>query len=246
MGFWAIAFAGLLLVDWIISGGYITKASVTLGYFRKNNAHLNSAYWYSFWAAFLTWGLIALVIILIIAAISAGVALFGSGVGEVGVAGAGGAAELGAAGEEFSVLEREAMSEEKNVSNYFNKAKNSYNKHQKSGRGRRGKKGKKKKKNGKTSKVVTWVFLISSIILVSITGVLSAVTASEIKSSGFPIGNGTQLKSAYDSAIIAASLSLGAVGFLLIGAIVYAVYTNKKKNPKPNSQDVQEMYPMGG
>lgn len=63
MNFW-IAFAGLVLIAiWITAGGFVTQAS-TLFHADKNvNEFSHRAYWYTFWAAFVTWTLVGLALI---------------------------------------------------------------------------------------------------------------------------------------------------------------------------------------
>lgn len=242
MGFWVVMFSLLLLADWVVSGGFITQCNVFVGYYRKNNSHLNSAYWYSFWAAFLTWFLIGFFIVLVIYAIVGAVVLFGTGVGEAGVAvggaGAGGAVGVealaggeAAFGGEALMAESEAAESEGSLQ----QALKSYQKYfgsnsRKKPTRKQTKAQKKEKKKGKTGKILSWALLIISLILVLITGILSAIAASEIQAAGkdgFNIGAGSQVGKAYDDAIIAASLSLGAAGLLIIGMITYAVYIHK-------------------
>ena len=78
-------FAIILLIIWIIAGGFVTQANVFLTKFRKDSK-INQAWWYTFGAAFTTWTLIGIFIILIILSVVGVVALFGSGVGEAGLA----------------------------------------------------------------------------------------------------------------------------------------------------------------
>lgn len=63
---WLIAFLILLLVIWIVAGGFITQASIYLTPYKGKDDYLNSAYWFTFWAAFVTWFIVAVVIIIII------------------------------------------------------------------------------------------------------------------------------------------------------------------------------------
>ena len=98
--FWNFLFAAVLMLIWIIAGGFVTQASVFLTPFKNKDDDLNRAYWFAFWAAFITWSLVGIFIILIILSIIGVVALFGSGVGEAEVAVEGGAVtaeEIGAA-----------------------------------------------------------------------------------------------------------------------------------------------------
>lgn len=84
--FWNFLFGAILVVIWIVAGGYVTQASVYLTSYRNNDDNLNTAYWFTFWAAFVTWFLVGVFIILVILSIIGVAALFGSGVGEVGLA----------------------------------------------------------------------------------------------------------------------------------------------------------------
>lgn len=81
--FWNFAFGVILIILWIIAGVYVTQASIKLTSYRNVDEHLYRAYWFTFWAAFTTWFLIGLFILLIILSVFGVVALFGSGVGEV-------------------------------------------------------------------------------------------------------------------------------------------------------------------
>ena len=64
--FWNFAFGAILIIIWIISGGFVTQANVFLGPYKNKDQYLHSAYWYTFWAAFVTWTLIGIFILLII------------------------------------------------------------------------------------------------------------------------------------------------------------------------------------
>jgi uncharacterized membrane protein len=76
----------ILIVTWITSGVFITTANIQLSDSKNKDPFLNRAYWMSFTAAFITWFLVAAVVLLIVLGIIGVVALFGSGVGEAGVA----------------------------------------------------------------------------------------------------------------------------------------------------------------
>lgn len=75
---WNFIFGAILIIIWIIAGGFITQANIYLTPYKDTDPNFHEAYWSSFWAAFITWGLIALFILLIII-------LFATGVGEVGL-----------------------------------------------------------------------------------------------------------------------------------------------------------------
>lgn len=84
--FWNFAFGAILIIIWIVAGGFVTQANTYLHHYRNDDKYMHSAYWYTFWAAFVTWTLIGIFILLIILSIIGVVALFGTGVGEAGTA----------------------------------------------------------------------------------------------------------------------------------------------------------------
>ena len=108
--FWNFLFGTILIIIWIIAGGFITQANIYLTTYKDIDPDFHEAYWSTFWAAFITWFLIALFILLVILAIVGVVGLFGSGAGEVGLA----AEEASAAEEEASIYEKSAKKSLKN------------------------------------------------------------------------------------------------------------------------------------
>lgn len=262
----------------------ITACNVTLGHFKNNDPNLHSAYWLSFWAAFVTWTLIGLTVFAVfyvVVFVAAGtVVLFGSGVGEVGVAGAGGAAaveggvvaaeagvvgiEAGEAGlvgveaaEAASTAEegietarsaekvgKEAKEAEKEESD-LSKARRQYqNKKQKQTKT----KAEQEKEATETpeerqeqddldllnSQGVSWImtgFLLMALGLVITTGILSAITASNINQSEYFQQNqdNASLQQAYKYAVISASMCLAAAGLLVLGFIVYYIMREQHK-----------------
>jgi hypothetical protein len=84
--FWNFIFGSILVIIWIIAGVYITQSNIYLEPYANTDGDLNRAYTFAYWAAFITWFLIALFIVLIILSVFGLIALFGSGVGEAGVA----------------------------------------------------------------------------------------------------------------------------------------------------------------
>lgn len=88
-----IIFGLILIVIWIIAGVYVTMASLALRPYRDYDEKFHRAYWFLFWAAFVTWTLVGIFVILIIATVVGVAALFGTGVGEAATAGE--AAEAG-------------------------------------------------------------------------------------------------------------------------------------------------------
>lgn len=190
--FWNFMFGAILVLIWIIAGGYITQANVFLGPYSNTDPDLHLAYRYSFWAAFVTWFLIAIFILLIILSVIGVVALFGSGVGEAGVA-----AEGAEAAETESTFSQSAR-------NYANSPDGQSN----------------------ITTGISWftiAFLVFALILVGITGVLSALTATAIARSPNYNPSIPKLKTAYNNSIIAASMCLGAAGLLIIGIITYFI-----------------------
>jgi hypothetical protein len=189
-------FGFILIIVWVVAGGYVTASSVNLTAFRNTDVDLHQAYWFTFWAAFTTWALIAIFIILVILSIIGVVALFGSGVGEAGVA-----AE-GVEGESFL--------------------------------SQAGRYGQSPEGQSLVTSGISWLtigFLIFALILVSITGVLSAIAASSMAASPNFDRSNDNLNTAYIDAIIAASISIGAAGILVIGVITYFIigYRNQLK-----------------
>lgn len=192
-------FGFILIVCWIISGVYVTTASIDLTSFRDTDDNLHRAYWFTFWAAFTTWALITIFVILVILSIIGVVALFGSGVGE--------AAEAGEAAESESFFSQ--------ASQY----------------------GQSPEGQSLVTSGISWLtigFLILALILVGITGVLSTIAASSMAASPNFDRSNQNLNTAYIDCIIAASISLGAAGILIIGIIVYFVigYRNEQKREK--------------
>lgn len=204
--FWNFVFGIILLGIWVVSGGFITQTNSFITPYRKDDDQMSKAWTYSFIAAFITWFLVILLIILVILAIVGVVALFGTGVGEVGVA-AGGAATA-AEGLLASTAESTVAS-------------------------------------GVSSFGLSWVaiaFIGVSLVLVVLSGVLSAMTAQQINNSlTYKInkGNNPKLSKAYSNAIIAAVACLGAFGFLLIALGVY-IFIGIRRKHKLKKQLEQE------
>jgi len=66
-----IIFCVILLIIWIVAGGYITEASVYLGYVKNTDSRLDTAYAYAFAVSFVIWTLVLLAIVGICFAIAA-------------------------------------------------------------------------------------------------------------------------------------------------------------------------------
>lgn len=194
--FWNFLFGAILVIIWIIAGGFITQASVYLEPFKDKDSDFNSAYWYTFWGAFVTWFLVGVFIILVILSVVGVVALFGSGIGEAGLA-----------AEEGAVLEEGAYAE----SSIYNRARGAL----------RSPQGQNLISGG-----ISWLtigFLVFALILIAITGVLAALAAAAMHNSKNFDSNNNKLNTAYNNCIIAASLCLGAGGLLIIGIIIYFI-----------------------
>ncbi|CAH6419025.1 Hypothetical protein HVR_LOCUS213 [uncultured virus] len=205
--FWNFLFGALLVIIWVVAGGFVTKANVQLSDYKNTDEYLHRAYWFTFWAAFVTWTLVGIFIILVILSVLGVVALFGSGAGEAGVAAEGGVegAEGGEALESESVKSRSARAQ--NVI-------------------------KSPQEQGAFNEGISWItigFLIFALILVGITGVLAASAASSMIKSPNYNPSISKLNTAYTDCIIAACLCLGAGGLLIIGIIVYFIVGEQRK-----------------
>ena len=62
----------VLLLLWIITGGFITEANIYLDKYKDSNTYLNKAWKYTFAVAFMTWFIVALAIIGIVALVFGG------------------------------------------------------------------------------------------------------------------------------------------------------------------------------
>lgn len=193
---WNFLFGFILVILWIISGSYVTRASIYLNSYKNMDEFLARAYSFTWWASFVTWFLVAVFILLIFLSVIGLVALFGSGAGEAGVAveGAEGAevAETGTLARARSL--REKIPDEG----------------------------------------ISWFtigFLIFALALVSTTGVLAAIAATDMTYSSHFNPSISKLKTAYNDCIIAAVISLGAGGILVIGIITYFIvgYTREQR-----------------
>lgn len=192
--FWNFIFGAILVILWVIAGGYVTAANIKLSSYSDDDLDLHQAYWFTFWAAFVTWTLVGIFIILVILSVVGLVALFGSGVGEVGVA---------AEGAEGGVLASEELGSSQLSEQYL--------------------KSQEQSGISQGISWLTLAFLIFALILVGITGILAAIAASSmVKSSNFK-NTDAKLTTAYTDCIIAASMCLGAGGILIIGTITYFI-----------------------
>ena len=191
---WGIIFIVILLLIWIIAGGYITQANVYLGEFKNNDDLFKQAYDYTFWGAFITWTLVGIFILIIILAIFGVVALFGSGAGEAEVA----------AGEEESI---------------YSKAYKQY-----------------QQNNSADQEGISWLtitFLFIALVLLSVTGILAAISAEDMTKSHFFDQNNNNIKVAYNNCVIAAILCLTSVGLIVLGLIGYmfaSFFSERQKN----------------
>lgn len=80
----------------------------------------------------------------------------------------------------------------------------------------------------------TIIFLSLSLILIIITGSLAAAVASSLNNSPNYSPSISKLKIAYDDSLIAAGLSLGTIGILVIGGIVYFLTRYEYRTSNPN------------
>lgn len=190
-------FAIILVIIWIIAGGYITKATIDIHPYENLDNDFKKARQYTYWGAFITWTLIGIFILLVLLSVLGVVALFGSGAGEAEAA------------EEAEAKETSKLS--------------SYS------------------KNFAGKKGTSWEtigFLVFALILVSISGVLAALSASSLgKSSNFDNTN-SKMRSAYHSCVVAAILCLGAAGILIIGIIVYFIVGEKRKKEVQEQEEL--------
>lgn len=86
--YWGILLAVVLILIWIIAGVYITQANIKIRGFEDDDQFFNTANNYAFWAAFITWFLVALFVLLVILSVIGVVGLFSTGAGEAEEAGA--------------------------------------------------------------------------------------------------------------------------------------------------------------
>lgn len=224
---WNIVFAFGLLLIWMVAGVFITDASVKLGSYKDVDSYFSSAYWYAFWAAFITWFLVILVFLIIVIIIVLG--LLGFAVLSVGTAGAADVAiaEVGVdagIGATVGVGTELAIGSTEVVDTSLDTAANAVKATQKRGA------------ISKTIYVGTLIFLGVALVLTITTGVLSALTARAMVSSPNFIPSDPDLNSAYINSIVAACLNLGAAGLIIIGFIAYYILYNKKKVPKTSTK----------
>lgn len=76
--FWNFLFGAVLVIIWIIAGGFVTEANVFLTNYKDKDDYLHRAYWFTFWAAFVTWFLIGVFIILVILSVMGFAEIFGA------------------------------------------------------------------------------------------------------------------------------------------------------------------------
>ena len=169
-----------LIIIWIVAGGYITQANVKISGNKDNDGtdYLHNAYHYSFWAAFATWTLVGLAVILIVFGILIGGLLFATGVGEVAL--------------DSAAIAKGISGVQPHVS-----------------------------KLGIT-------LLVLGVVLGLITGILSAMTAVNVKKSS-QYDSSEDLQKAHTDAVIASIITLTSVGLTFIAIIGYLVYVSKQK-----------------
>jgi len=183
--YWGIFLAIVLILIWIIAGGYITQANIKIRGFQGNDEFFKSANNYAFWAAFITWFLVALFVLLVILAIVGVVGLFSTGAGEAEAAG--------------------AESEELTTSKLYKKYQN-YQGSQEDNTG------------------ISWstiIVIFFALVLVSITGVLGALAADQLKQSHLFTDSNPDMVTAYNNCVITAIICLSVVGLLILSVIFY-------------------------
>jgi hypothetical protein len=189
--FWNFFFGFVLIILWVIAGAYITTTNIALRPYENLDSDIYRADTFAFWAAFVTWFLVALFVVLLILSGVGIAALFGSGAGEAGVAAEG-------------VESEAALSRYSQAKNYAYSPQG----------------------QSEITTGISWgtiAFLIFAMILIFVTGVLSALAASSLVASPNYNPSMGQLKKAYDDAVIAAIICLSAGGLLIIGIIVYSI-----------------------
>jgi len=194
--YWGVLLAIVLILIWIIAGGYITQANIKIRGFEGNDEFFRRANNYAFWAAFITWFLVVLFFVLIILAIMGIVGLFSTGAGEAEEAGA---------------------IEESSVSKYYKKYQSSV------------------ENDDAGTSWSTIIFLFFALVLVSITGVLSALAADQLKQSHLFTDSNPDMVTAYNNCVIAAIICLGTVGLLILGVIFYFLIGYFETKPTTNT-----------
>ena len=226
-----LVFAALIIFSiWVTTAGFISRAGTLIHQYRSLDSYFKNAYWYTFWAAFITWGLVVLVFILVaIVFILLIIGLF-TGFDELGAVLFGGAAVA----TETTEVALEATTAEKLASSASSKLSSPPSPKPSPPQD-------KKEKQSFIGKIVEWILLFiifGGILLSLIVGVLGALAASNLaKSPNFDSSN-SNMSTSYKYCIIGASISLGAVGFLIIGAIVYFIIRYQRQNAIKKSQEL--------
>lgn len=205
-------FGAILVIIWIVAGGYVTQANIALGPYKNDDPELHRAYWFTFWAAFTTWTLIGIFIILVVLSVIGIVALFGSGVGEAGLAARQLSAAKGAGGSRYDagISYIESPEGQANISTGIS--------------------------------WLTIGFLIFALILVGVTGVLAAIAASSMTKSPNYKPDDVSFKTAYNDCVISASLCLGAGGLLILGIIIYFIVGLQRQRRLDAEREKEEKY----
>jgi len=173
----------LLIVVYLVSAIYITKASKILNNYKTADSDLDQAYHYAYLGATVLYVLIGLTIGVFVIAIIGIALLYKSGAARDAAS----TATQGGA-----VLKTKAA-------------------------------------NSGVS-IITILAMIIAIGLVGATGVFAAAAASYISRSSLYSQNSSTLKPAYDDCIIAACVSIGTIGLLIIALITYVVLTRKSSD----------------
>lgn len=211
--FWVFTLAIILIVAWIVAGGYLTQANVYLRPYKGLDNNFKTAYDWTLYAAIITWVIVGIIVLLVILSVVGVVALFGSGAGEVGVA----AAETGEVAEGAEATGE--VAEEEAASNPEQE------------KAREVKDG---NKNPEVEPKTSWIsiaFFVFAFVLITISGILAAGAASNIIKSPNYDNTNSKMTKARSNCSIAAIICLGSAGVLIIGAIAYWIfeYTRKER-----------------
>lgn len=204
---WIFLFGIILLVLWVISGGFVTQANVLLTPSKNIDDFFKRAYWATFAASFITWFLIAIFLLLVV--LSVALLIFGASevAAVVGTAEAGFATAATSIGVETITIKT------------ITKEGAKYLKDQ-------GVKYIEKQHKYVPESGINWFilgFLIFALVLVAITGVLSAIAASSMTKSPRFSSQNADMKKAHNDCVIAAILCLGTGSIIIIGLVIYFI-----------------------
>jgi hypothetical protein len=236
-----IALIFFLLFLWFITGIYMANASSGLHGSRNINGNLHSAYYDAFWGAFITLGLFSLAVVLVVIVIVlviffpevlalgavGGEAAEGA---EVGIEGSEAAIEGAEEGIEGSEAAIEGAEEGEAA------AKKVAKKVTKKGEEETHKTEKKKSKSWIDD--IIYLFFYGAAFLLTINGILAVLCAINIDSSGMKSSVGGP----FHDAVIAAVLSLGTIGVMVL-VFLLSHYLSHRKQLELNIQKLQSSNP---